>query len=179
MGDLHAMIIYHVRQMVGWVSVGLDQDGIIVHPLDKIQLVWRAVLARLAVHQVIEHRVSLHLQPDDMRFALGRPLFGLVRGDLAAFSIVTCRQTSLAAMSGESVQSVGRAEAAVGVAVLDQLVCVCAVECGAFGLREALSVTAYNMESPPPSNGIPVCKDHTDLQQSGLSYQFSPSANAT
>lgn len=78
-----------------------------------------------------------------MRFALGRSLFRLLRGDLPAFPIVTGRQSSLAAMSGESVQSIGGAEAAVGVAVLDQLLRVGAVDGGSFRL-EPLSVTGPN-----------------------------------
>lgn len=135
MGDLHEMIIHHVRQMIGRVSVGLDQNGIVIDTLDQIQLVRRAVLARLAVHQIVEHRVSFHLQSNDMRFTLGRPLFRLLRRDLPAFPIVTGRQSSLAAMSGESVQSIGGAEAAVGVAVLDQLLRVGAVDGGSFGLK--------------------------------------------
>lgn len=60
-GDLHEMVIHDIGQMVGRVSVGLEQNGIIINTFNKIQLVRRAVLPCLAVHQVLEDRIAFNL----------------------------------------------------------------------------------------------------------------------
>jgi hypothetical protein len=75
MGDLHAMIVHHICQVVGRVSVRLEKDRVIVDSLNEIQLAVRAVLASLAVDQVIEHGIALYLQAHDMRFALCGSIF--------------------------------------------------------------------------------------------------------
>ena len=61
MGDLHAMIIHDICQVVRGVSIRFDKDWVIVNTVDEIQLrVVRLILTRLAINQIIEHGVSLH-----------------------------------------------------------------------------------------------------------------------
>ena len=57
------------------MSIRLEHDWIIINTINQIQLIIRAVLARLAIDQVVEHGVSVRLQPNDMRFTLGRSVF--------------------------------------------------------------------------------------------------------
>jgi hypothetical protein len=76
MGNLHAMVIYHVRQVVRGVSIRLNENRIVVYTVDKIQLfVAGLVLAGFTIDQIIEHRVTLHLQSDDMCLSIGRSIF--------------------------------------------------------------------------------------------------------
>jgi hypothetical protein len=89
MGDLHAMIVHHICQMVGRVSVGFEKDRVIVDSLNEIQLVVRAVLSGLAIDQVIEHGIALDLQAHDMRFALCDSILGFFGGDVCTLSVVT------------------------------------------------------------------------------------------
>lgn len=90
-GDLHAMVVDHIGKVIGWMAVRFQQNGVIVHPLDQIQFVGRAVLSGLAIDQIIEHRVSLHLQTNHMRLSVCCAFFGFLGGDVCAFSVVSRR----------------------------------------------------------------------------------------
>lgn len=137
MGNLHAMIIHHVSQMVRWVTVRLQQNRIIIDSVNQVQFaVVGPILTRLAVHQIIEHGVSLHLQSNRMRLALGGSVLRLLRRDISAFSIVSWRKPRLTAVAGERVESLRRAEAPVGMAIGDEIVGVGSIEGGSLGLKD-------------------------------------------
>ena len=129
------MVVDHIGQMIGRVAVRFEQNGVIVHPLDQVQLVGRAILSGFAVYQIVEHRVSFHPQTDHMRLSVGCAFLGFLGGDVGAFPVVAWGQAGLAAMSRESVQSIGGAETSVGMTVVDEIVCVGAVDGSSFGLK--------------------------------------------
>jgi hypothetical protein len=139
MGDLHAMIVHHICQMVRRVSVRFEQDGVIVDSLNEVQLTARAVLPGLAIDQVIEHGVALYFQAHNMRFALCGSILGFFGGDVCTLSVVTRRETGLTAMSCERVEPFWRAKTPVCVTVLDQLVGMFAVNGRPFGLQQSVS----------------------------------------
>lgn len=102
MCDLHAMVIHHIRQMICRMSIRLQQNRVIVNSINQVQLTAvRSVLPRLAVDKIVEHGISLHLQPDHVSFALGCSIRGLLRGDVPALSIVSRCQPSLASVACE------------------------------------------------------------------------------
>lgn len=74
MGNLHTVIIYYISKMVGRMTVRLEQDWIIIHPIDEVKFVDWAIVPCFAIYQIIIHRVLLNLQPNHMRFAIGCPL---------------------------------------------------------------------------------------------------------
>lgn len=100
MRDLHEVIIHHVRQVVRRMPVGLEQDRVIVDAINVFHLITAGfVLPGLSVDQVLEHRVPVGLQPNDMRLALCGPLLRFFRGDIEAFPVITGRESRLVAMS--------------------------------------------------------------------------------
>ena len=61
MGDLHAMIIHNICQVIRGVSIRFDKDWVIVNTVDEIQLrVVLVILAGFAINQIIEHGVFLY-----------------------------------------------------------------------------------------------------------------------
>ena len=69
-----------------------------------------------------------------MRVALACALFGLRRGEICTRSVVPRSQSGLAAVSRESIESIGGAEASVCMAVVDQVVRMGAIEGSPFRL---------------------------------------------
>ena len=61
---------------------------------------------------------------------------GFISGNRSACAVVVCRQTERGARFGQLSETVGAAEAAVGVWGLEELVGVVLVYLGAFGLCE-------------------------------------------
>ena len=74
MSNLHTVIIHNISKMVGRMTVGLEQDWVIIHPIDEVKLIDWAIVPRLAIDQIIIHWVVLHLQPNHMRFTICCPL---------------------------------------------------------------------------------------------------------
>lgn len=106
MCDLHAMVIHHIRQMICRVSIRLQQNRIIVNSINQIQLAAVGpTLSRLPIDQVVEHGVSLHLQPDHVSLALGCSIRGLLRGDVSALPIISRCQPRLASVACERVKA--------------------------------------------------------------------------
>lgn len=92
MSNLHVVVVHYVRQVVGRMTVRLQEDRIIVDAIDKLQLLFASsILARLAVDQILEHRVLVGLEPDHVWLSLGCPLGGFFCGDVKAGSVVAQR----------------------------------------------------------------------------------------
>lgn len=114
------MVINHIGQMICWMSIRLQQDRVIIYTVYQVQLaIVGLVLSSLPIDEIIEHRVSFHLQPDHMCLALGCSVCRLLGGDIGAFSVVSRGQSCLAAVARKRIESLGGAETAVGVAVGD------------------------------------------------------------
>lgn len=58
MRNLHTMIIHHIRQVIGRMTIRLEQDRVIIHSIDEIQLTTRPILSGFAVDHVVVQRVS-------------------------------------------------------------------------------------------------------------------------
>lgn len=123
MRDFHAMVIDHVRQVIRWMAIRLQQDRVIINTVDQVQFASVGlILARFPVDEIVEHRVSLHLQSDHVCLALGCAVCRLFGGDVDAFSVVSWGQSCLATVARERIKPLCGAETAVGMAVGDEVV---------------------------------------------------------
>lgn len=89
MRNLHTMIIHHIRKMISRMSIRLDQDRIVINPINHLQfIILGLILARLAVDQVVEQRVSVRPQTNHMRFPLDCFILGFFCGYVCALTVV-------------------------------------------------------------------------------------------
>lgn len=117
------MVIDHIRQVVRWMAIRLQQDRVIINTIDQVQLASVGlVLARFPVDEVVEHGVSLHLQSNHMCLGLGCAVCRLFGGDAGAFSVVSRGQSCLATVARERIEPLCGAETAVGMAVRDEVI---------------------------------------------------------
>lgn len=123
MRDFHAMVIDHIRQVVRWMTIRLQQDRVIINTIDQVQLASVGlVLARFPVDEIVEHGVSLYLQTNHMCLALGCAVGRLFGGDVGAFSVVSRGQSCLAAVARERIEPLCGTETTVGMAVRDEVI---------------------------------------------------------
>ena len=61
------------------------------------------ILARLAVNQIIEHRVMIDLKPDHIWLSLGCALGGFFGGDIKAGSVIAQEKPGLVALAIERI----------------------------------------------------------------------------
>jgi hypothetical protein len=114
MADLHEMIVYHVRQMIGRETVILHDDLII----DVL-----VVKNHLAVHDVLELRLTVrHLHSNDVTLAASLALLYNFFRQLQAGPIVLGLRVLLTPeLDSHFLQSFCGAEAAVSVACLSKV----------------------------------------------------------
>jgi hypothetical protein len=77
MSDLHVVVIHDIGQVIRWIAIGLQQNGVIVntiHCLEKL-LLTILILPCRPNYEIIEFRVLVRFQPDNMRFSLCRSFF--------------------------------------------------------------------------------------------------------
>ncbi|GBD19556.1 hypothetical protein HRbin27_02063 [bacterium HR27] len=111
--DLHGVIVDDVRQMVGREAVRLEQDEVLQQPV---------LVGDLAAQEVDDRRLPLerHLEADDRWLAACQARFHLLRRQGAAVPVVAGWFAARPLLLAHPLEPLRRAEAVVGVAVLDQ-----------------------------------------------------------
>ena len=137
MSDLHVVVIHHIGQVVCRITIGLQQNRVIInmiHFLDQLLLAVLILTGR-PKNEILEFRVLVGFQPDHMCFPLCRPFFCFFGRYVDALAIVTERKTSLVALSGKRIESFGAAETAVGMSGVNEIVCMSVIESCSLGLE--------------------------------------------
>lgn len=75
MSNLHAVVIYHVGQMVCGMAVRFDENGVIIYTVDEVQFLIAFVLANFPIDQISELVVFIQLQANDMCLPLRCSIF--------------------------------------------------------------------------------------------------------
>jgi hypothetical protein len=105
MSDLHVVVIHDIGQVICWITVGLQQNGIVINTIHCLEelLLTILVLPCRPKHEIFEFRVLVCFQPDNMCFSLCRPFFRFFSRYVNALAIVSERKTGLIALSGKGV----------------------------------------------------------------------------
>jgi len=89
MRNFHVVVVDNIRQVIGRMAVRFEENWVIVDAIDELQLLFAStILARLAVDQIIKHRILICLEPDHKWLSLGCALGGFFGGDVKAGSVV-------------------------------------------------------------------------------------------
>lgn len=103
MGDLHVVVIHDIGQVICWVTIRLQQNGIIINTIHRLEklLLTILVLSCRPKNEIFELRIIVCFQPDNMCFSLCRPFFCLFGRYVNALAIVSERKAGLVALSGK------------------------------------------------------------------------------
>ena len=126
MGDSHQMIVHNVCEVVGWITVRLDQNHVI-----KLAVVNRDV----SVNLIVEGRGSLRrvVLTDNKWLALCQICLDLLFGQMQAVLIIGHDLLAVYNVL-QRVQTLLIAEAVVSLSFFDQLLCILHVNTGLLAL---------------------------------------------
>jgi hypothetical protein len=105
MRNFHVVVIDDIGQVICWIPIRLQENGVIIYTIDLLPLLLPAiqVLPRGAKHNVVKRRVPISFQPNNMCFAVGGPFFCLLARFVDTLAIVSEGKAGLVALSGKHI----------------------------------------------------------------------------
>lgn len=143
MRDFHMMVVHDIREMVGRQAVGLEKDRILKRPKGMRASVFGE--GNLAIDGIVEGGILVrNLETHNIRLSRIGPRSSFVLADMRTGAVVVRSQACTLARDSKRLQPLWRAEAPVGVVVLNELIGVLLVEPAAFGLAiRAIGATDF------------------------------------
>ena len=105
MSYLHVVVIHDIGQVICWITIGLQQNGIVINTVHRLEelLLTVLVLPCRSKYEIFEFWVLVRFQPDNMCFSLCHPFFYVFGRYVNALAIVSELKAGFVALSGKGV----------------------------------------------------------------------------